>query len=183
MALYVPTRTQRARPDNPDGLQSHHQPLGVCEEALVPSLAVRAELADELLGALDDGVAARLEHLARIVALALLILASLDVLTNALGKDDLEVSVDVNLADAHGDGLLDLVDGDAGAAVENEGQVAGLGLDGGELVEGEALPVGRVEAVDVADAAGEEVNAEVSNLLALIGVYTSAASRFTRATT
>ena len=63
-----------------------------------------------------------------------------------------------------------MVNGDAGAAVENEGQVAGQGLDLGQTVKGEAGPVGGVQAVDVADAAGQEVDAQVGDSLALLGV-------------
>ena len=126
-----------------------------------------AKLLHELLGAGNDVVATRLEELAGVKALALLILASLDVLANALGEDELQVGVDVDLGDTQGDGLLDLILGDAGATVQDEGQVAGLGLDLAQTLEGKASPVGRVHAVDVADTACEEVDAQVSNLLAL----------------
>ena len=115
----------------------------------------------------NDVVATRLEELAGVEALALLILASLDVLADALGEDELQVGVDVDLGDAQGDGLLDLILGDAGTTVQNEGQVAGLSLDLAQTLEGKASPVGGIHAVDVADAAGEEVDAQVSNLLAL----------------
>ena len=54
--------------------------------------------------------------------------------------------------------------------MQNEGQVAGLGLDLAQTLEGKASPVGGIHAVDVADTAGEEVDAQVSNLLALSGV-------------
>ena len=140
---------------------------------LRPALALGAKLDDELLGAVDDGVAARLEELARVVALALLVLAGLDVLAGGLGEDDLEVGVDVDLGDAQRDGLLDLVDGDAGAAVEDERQVAGQGLDLAQALEGQAGPVLGVDAVDVADAAGEEVDAQVGDGLALRGSASS----------
>lgn len=78
---------------------------------------------------------------------------------DALGEDELQVGVDVDLGDAQGDGLLDLILGDAGATVQDEGQVAGLGLDLAQTLEGKASPVGGIDAVDVADAAGEEVDA------------------------
>ena len=68
-----------------------------------------------------DVVATGLEELAGVEALALLLLASLDVLADALGEDELQVGVDVDLGDAQGDGLLDLL-GDAGATVQNEGR-------------------------------------------------------------
>ena len=119
---------------------------------------------------LDDGLLAREEELAGVKALALLVLALLDVLARGLGKDDLKVGVDVDLGDAELDGLLDLVQGDAGATVQDERQVAREGLDLAEALEGETLPVGRVDAVDVADAAGKEVDAEVGDGLALLGV-------------
>ena len=80
-----------------------------------------AELLHELLGAGNDVVATRLEELAGVKALALLILASLDVLANALGEDELQVGVDVDLGDTQGNGLLDLILGDAGATVQDEG--------------------------------------------------------------
>ena len=51
--------------------------------------------------------------------------------------------------------------------MQDEGQVAGLSLDLAQALEGKASPVSRVHAVDVADTAGEEVDAQVSNLLAL----------------
>ncbi len=68
------------------------------------------------------------------------------------------------------DGLLDHGGRDAGAAVENERQIAGQGLDLGQTVHGQALPVIGIQAVDVADAAGEEVNAEVGDGLALVRI-------------
>ena len=51
--------------------------------------------------------------------------------------------------------------------MQDEGQVAGLGLDLAQTLEGKASPVGGIDAVDVADTAGEEVDAQVSDLLAL----------------
>ena len=92
-------------------------------------LVDRAELLHKLLGASHDGVATGLEDLTRVEALALEVLAGLDVLTGGLSEDKLEIGVDVDLGDTQGDGLLDLILGDAGATVQNEGQVAGLGLD------------------------------------------------------
>ena len=54
-----------------------------------------AKLLHELLGAGNDVVATRLEELAGVKALALLILASLDVLAGGLSKDQLALGVDV----------------------------------------------------------------------------------------
>ena len=125
---------------------------------------------DELLGAHDDGLAARLQELARVVALALLILAGLDVLTRGLCKHDLQVGVHVDLGDAHADGLLHHLGRDAGAAVENERQIANERLDFGQAVERQASPVIRIQAVDVADAASQEVDAGVGDGLALLRV-------------
>lgn len=51
--------------------------------------------------------------------------------------------------------------------MQNEGQVTGLGLNLAQTLEGKTSPVGGVHAVDVADAAGEEVDTQVSDLLAL----------------
>ena len=138
--------------------------------SLLLCLVDGAELLHELLGAGDDGLATGLEELARIVAFALLVLAGLDVLTRGLGEDDLQIGVDVDLGDAAGDGLLDLVLGDAGAAVEDEREIARQGLDLGQTVEGETRPVGRIQTMDVTDAAGEKVDAQIGDLLALIGV-------------
>ena len=56
-----------------------------------------AKLLHELLGANNDSLASRLDELARIVTLALLILASLNILANGLGIDNLKVGVDVDL--------------------------------------------------------------------------------------
>ena len=54
--------------------------------------------------------------------------------------------------------------------MEDERQVARLGLDLLQAVEGQALPVDGIDAVDVANAAGQEVNAQVGDGLALLGV-------------
>ena len=54
--------------------------------------------------------------------------------------------------------------------MKDERKIADLLLDGCEGVELQALPVCRIEAVDVADAAGEEVDAEVSDDLALLRI-------------
>ena len=96
---------------------------------LAPALAVGAKLLDELLGARDDGVAARFHELAGVIALTLFVSAALDVLTRRGRKDELKVGVDVNLGDTLGDGPLDLIDGNPAAAMQDERQVTGLGLD------------------------------------------------------
>ena len=54
--------------------------------------------------------------------------------------------------------------------MEDERQVAGLGLDGGQLIEVQASPVRGVGAVDVADAAGQEVNAQLGDGRALVRI-------------
>ncbi len=129
-----------------------------------------AKLLHEFLSASHDGLATGLEHLAGIEALAFEVLAGLDVLTGGSGKDELQVGVHVDLGNAEGDGLLDLVHRDAGAAVENQRQVAHGLLDGSQSVEGQTGPILGVHAMDVADAAGEEVHAQSGDLLALLGV-------------
>ena len=54
--------------------------------------------------------------------------------------------------------------------MEDERQVAGQGLDLAQALEGQAGPVLGIDAVDVADAAGEEVDAQVGDGLALLRV-------------
>ena len=75
---------------------------------LVPSLAVGAKLADELLGAGDDGLATRLEELAGVVALAHAGPRRPRRTSRvAAAKASWQAGVDVDLGDAQGDGLLD----------------------------------------------------------------------------
>ena len=64
---------------------------------LVPALTVGTKLADELLGALDDCLTTRLQELTRIVTLAIVNKASLNVLLSCLSKDKLKIGVDVDL--------------------------------------------------------------------------------------
>ena len=59
-----------------------------------------AELLHELLGASHDGLATGLEHLAGVEALALEVLAGLDVLTGSSSEDELQVGVHVDLGKA-----------------------------------------------------------------------------------
>src|SRR5699024_2672610 len=98
-----------------------------------------AEQLDLLADLLHDGVSARLEQLAGVVALALLILAGLDVGAGCLSKDELAVGVDVDLADAQADGLLNHGVGNAGAAVQDQRNVVGGLVDAVESLEVQAL--------------------------------------------
>ena len=58
------------------------------KDRLVPALAVRTELLDQFLGACHNSLATRLQQFTRIVTLALLIKACLDVLTNSSSKSN-----------------------------------------------------------------------------------------------
>lgn len=103
----------------------------------------------------------------------LLILASLNILANGPGIDNLKVGVDVDLGNAKRDGLLDLVLGNASTTVQNQREVTGESLDLAQALEGKALPVFRIQTVDVTNTASEEVDAQVGNLLALLGSASS----------
>ena len=61
------------------------------------ALAGAAEQLDLLLALVDDGLSAGSQQLAGVEALALLILASLDVLAGGLSEDQLALGVDVDL--------------------------------------------------------------------------------------
>src|SRR5699024_10073251 len=92
--------------------------LRVCAQKWVPpgkisALAGAAEQLDLLLALVDDGLCAGGQQLAGVEALALQILAGLDVLAGGLGKDQLALGVDVDLAHAQADGLGDHLVGDA----------------------------------------------------------------------
>ena len=63
-------------------------PCKACCARCLLSLVGGAELLHELLGAGHDGLAAGLQDLAGVEALALLVLAGLDVLAGGLGEDD-----------------------------------------------------------------------------------------------
>ena len=123
-----------------------------------------------------DRLEARCEELSRVKALALEILAGLDVLSGRLSKGELALGVDVDLGNAEGNRLLDHVGRDARTAVENERHRAGELLNLREHVEVEALPVGRILAVDVADAGCEHVDAEICDHLALFRIRDFAAA-------
>ena len=71
------------------------------------ALAGAAEQLDLLLALVNDGLSAGSQQLAGVEALALLILASLDVLAGGLSKDQLALGVDVDLGNTQADGLLD----------------------------------------------------------------------------
>ena len=131
------------------------------------ALAGAAEQLDLLLALVDDGLRAGSQQLAGVEALALLILASLDILAGSLSEDQLALGVDVDLGDAQADGLCDHLVGDAGAAVQDQGDVVSGLVDAVQSLEVQALPVGRVDTVDVADASCQEVDAQIGDLCAL----------------
>ena len=80
-----------------------------------------------------------------------------DILAGSLSEDQLALGVDVDLGDAQADGLCDHVVRDAGAAVQDQRNVIGSLMDAVQSLEVQTLPVGGVDAVDVADAGGQEV--------------------------
>ena len=127
-------------------MESLHRGLIVISEVQfrtteASGLVGAAEQLDLLADLLHDGVGARLQQLAGVIALALLILAGLDVGTGGLSKDQLAVGVDVDLADAQADGLLDHLVGDAGAAVQDQRNVVGGLVDAVQSLEVQALPL------------------------------------------
>ena len=117
-----------------------------------------------------DSLGAGSEQLSGVEALALLVLACLDISAGSLSEYELALRVDVDLADAQRDRLLDHVVRDTGAAVQNEGHVAGLRLDRVKSLEGETRPVLGIYAVDVADTGSQHGNAQISDHLALFGI-------------
>ena len=123
-----------------------------------------------------DSLEAGCEKLSGVEALALEILARLDVLSGSVSESELALGVDVDLGNAEGDSFLYHVCGDACAAVENEGHLAGELLDVGENIKSQALPVCGILAVDVADARCEHIDAEISDHLAFVGVSDLAAA-------
>ena len=54
--------------------------------------------------------------------------------------------------------------------MQDQRNVVGSLVDAVQCLEVQALPVGRVDTVDVADAGGQEVDAQISDLCALCGV-------------
>ena len=65
---------------------------------------------------------------------------------------------------------MDHLVGDAGAAVQHQGNIVGSLMDALQCLEIQALPVFRVHAVNVADACGQEINAQIGDLSALLRV-------------
>ena len=78
----------------------------------------------------------------------------------AAAKAQLALRVDVDLGNAQADGLFDHVIGDAGAAVQHQRNVVGGVVDFVQRLKVQAFPVGRIHAVDVADAGSQEVDAQ-----------------------
>ena len=98
--------------------------LGIC--VLKSGLVDGAEQLHLLLDGGLDGLGAGSKQLARVKALALLILAGLDVLAGGVCEGELALGVDVDLRYAQDDGFLDHVSRDAGAAVQHQRQIADL---------------------------------------------------------
>ena len=133
-------------------------------------LVGRAEQLDLLAHGGLDGLGAGSQQLAGVKALALQILARFDVLAGGVGKAQLAFGVDVDLGNTQGDGLADHVGRDARAAVQDQRTVVGGLMDLVQSLKVQALPVGGVLAVDVADAGSQEIDAQGSDLGALGGV-------------
>ena len=91
------------------------------------ALACATEQLDLLLALGLDGLCAGSQQLAGVEALTLLILALFDVLAGGLSKHQLALGVDVDLGNAQADCLCDHLVGDAGAAVQDQGDVIILG--------------------------------------------------------
>ena len=139
-------------------------------ETLFCSGALEAEDLSLLLNGLHDSVGTGLQKLTGIKALALSVLACLDVLSGSLCEGKLALGVDVDLGNAQGDGLLDLVCRDAGTAVQYQGQISDLLLYLCQRLKGKSRPVCRIYAVDVADACCQEVNAKICDLFAFLRI-------------
>src|SRR5699024_3634901 len=106
------------------------------------SLVGRAEQLDLFAHRGLDRLGARGKQLARVVALALLVLTGFNVLTGGRGKAELAFGVDVDRGHAEADPLADHLVRDAGAAVQHERDVVGGLVDLVQRVKVEALPVG-----------------------------------------
>jgi hypothetical protein len=124
---------------------------------LIVSFIGRTKEQDFLFDLGPDRFATRLQKLARIVALFEVLGGRIGFAGGAIGdgrrrEDELAIGVDVDLADAMGDRFADLIVGDAGSAMENERDVVGGFVDLLKRIDMEALPIGRIDAVDVADA-------------------------------
>ncbi len=150
--------------------------LDVCVYDLC--LADRTEELHLVLYSSLDSLIAGCKDLSGIVALALEILLSLEVLSGSFLECPLALGVYVDLGNAHGDGLLDLIIGDAGTAVENQRDIADSSGDVLKSLKGKTLPVVRILAVDVADACCEEVDAAVLELYALCRICTLAVCNY-----
>ena len=130
-------------------------------------LSIEAEVGS--IGGEEDGVIGMGEvadpaECAKIAGLGI------DFLAAGIGKAQLSLGVDVDLGNAQRDGLLDHVSRDARAAVQDQGDVIGSAMDLVQSLEVQALPVGGVLAVDVADTGSQEVDAQGSDLGTLSGV-------------
>ncbi len=122
-----------------------------------------------------DGLEARLEKLTGIVAFFLVLgsrigFAGFAIFDGRFSEDELAVGVDVDLGHTSGDGGFDLVIGDAGSAMEDEGDATGGFLNLGKGIKFEAGPIFGINAVDISNAGGEEVDAKGDDLLAFFGI-------------
>ena len=96
--------------------------------SLFPALIGRTEKLNLLNGLCNNRLSAVLQEFARIKALLSLMLFRLNVGSSRITEGHLKLGVYVNLGDTKVDSFLNLVVGNARAAVENEGQVARLCL-------------------------------------------------------
>ena len=103
--------------------------LFVIRLSFVSRLIGRTEQLDLLFYLVHDGCSAGSQELSRVKALALLILACLDVLSGRLCEYKLALGVYVDLGNAQRDGLFDHVIRDTGTAVQYQRHIAGLLLD------------------------------------------------------
>ena len=92
-------------------------------------LSYRSEQFHLLFHFSHDRFCARFQEFTRIKALALFVLASLDVLACSLSEYDLALCINVDLSYAEIDGFLDHVVRDACTAVKYERHIACLLLD------------------------------------------------------
>ena len=62
--------------------------------------------------------------------------------------------------------------------MENQGKITCLLLYGIQCLKAQSLPVGRIFSVDIADACSQEINAQIRDLLALVGIRTLAHAHY-----
>ena len=129
-------------------------------------------LLDLSLDSLESGS----EKLSGVKALTLLVLACLNVAACSVSEYELALCVNIDLSNAKGNSLLYHVIRDTCTAVEYEGHIANSLVYSFKSFKAESLPVVGIYAVDITDTGSEEINTEISDLLALVGVSTLASA-------